>query len=294
MNTFKRIFIIGSDTMPGHVIYLYFKNNTDYELDHCYIDSDLFGSGKSLRLFSPEEINEIVIGNKDTVFINTLSVLIEESKSRFEKAIYVNSFFPNYISSLLKNKSNKFIHISTDCVFSGSRGYYLENEMPDATDNYGRSKLMGEVQTGNDLTIRTSKIGPCFKYLNEELLDWFLKQDGIIKGYKNALWNGVSTLELAKSLRTAIKLNLRGIYNLAPFERISKFELLTILKKVFNKNITIEPDYDVVVDKSLRDTRKEILSSHQDYYEMFAELEQFMQNHHSLYMQYKWNDAPNT
>ena len=282
----KKIFIIGSDTMLGHVIYLYFKSHTKYNIEDCYLRTNVFKKGKKLNLLSPNSIKKMMANQTNTVIINTLSVLIEESKNKIEKAIYVNSFLPNYISSFLINTSNKFIHISTDCVFSGIDGNYDENSISDAYDNYGKTKALGEVCQGSNLTLRTSKIGPCLKNQSEELLDWFLKQGGSIKGFKNALWNGVTTLELTKSIKKAIDLNLTGIYNVAPFEKISKYELLTILNNVFKRDLTIEPSYEIRIDRSLIDSRKEIKYKCKNYYEMFFELKDFMLNNFEYYKHY--------
>lgn len=282
----KNIIIIGSDTTLGHIVYLYFKHSTKYKVEDYYLAKNIFKTGKKLNLFSPISIKKMVNSRKNTIFINTLSVLIEESKNKIEKAVYINSFFPNYISSLLRDTNNKFIHISTDCVFSGNTCNYNENSMPDATDNYGKTKALGEVSKNEDLTLRTSKIGPCPKDQSEELLDWFLKQKGEIKGYKNAFWNGVTTLELAKSINKAIDFNLSGIYNLAPFEKISKYELLSIMNTFFGKNLKIIPDYKVNIDRSLIDSRKDIKCEHNNYLEMFYELKNFMNIYSGLYKHY--------
>ena len=151
----------------------------------------------------------------DTIFINTLSVLIEESKNKLKKRFMLIHFFPIIFPHLLRRIQiiNLFMLVLI-VFFQGMRGNYNEMATPDASDNYGKTKSLGEVYQNNTLTLRTSKIGPCLKNQNEELLDWFLKQKGTIKGYKNAIWNGVTTLELAKSIKKAIELKITGIYNL--------------------------------------------------------------------------------
>ena len=103
----KKILIIGSNTTLGHVVYLFFKNNKKYNIENRYLTINIFNSGKKLNLFSPVSIKRMLNGLNDTIVINTLSVLIEESRDKIEKAIYINSFFPNYISSLLRNTNNK-------------------------------------------------------------------------------------------------------------------------------------------------------------------------------------------
>src|SRR5690606_24943808 len=117
---------------------------------------------------------------------------------------------------------SKLIHISTDCVFSGNRGAYTEDDFCDANDTYGRSKALGELNNDRDLTIRTSIIGPELKTNGEGLLHWFLNQSTPVNGFTEAYWGGVTTLELAKAIKTALMSDLKGIVNLTNGESISK------------------------------------------------------------------------
>ncbi len=282
----KNILLLGTDTMLGHIIYLYFKNQAKYSIEDYYQNVNFSANGNKLLLSSLNIIKEMISNLDNTIIINTLSVSIKESKENFDKAVYINSFFPNFISSIVKNTNNKFIHISTDCVFSGKLGDYSEYTITDSTDSYGSTKSYGEVHNGNDLTIRTSKIGPCLINQSEELFDWFIRQEGSVKGYKNALWNGVTTLELAKMIEKAIEKDLTGVYNIAPFSKISKYDLLSIINDVFNKSLIIEPTYDVIIDRSLKDTRNEIISDNRNYYEMFVELNNFILSHQEHYCHY--------
>ncbi|MBT4350925.1 sugar nucleotide-binding protein [archaeon] len=282
----KNIILLGTDTMLGHVIYLYLSKHKNYNVTDYYLENNISKLGSRLNISSPESFKEIIENLDDVIIINTLSVLIEESQRYFDRAIYVNSYIPNYISSLINNTNNKLIHISTDCVFSGTNGSYDEDSISDATDNYGKSKALGEVFYNNKLTLRTSKIGPCLRNHSEELFDWFLSQDTAVKGYKYAFWNGVTTLELAKLIDFAIESDINGLYNVAPFDRISKFELLSIINLIFKKNIEIIPDYDVKIDRSILDTRKELKSSIKNYHEMFSELKDFMELHSEKYGHY--------
>ena len=143
------------------------------------------------------------------------------------------------------------IHFSTDCVFSGLKGNYLENDFADANDIYGRSKFLGEISSEGNITIRTSFIG---KELgtNRALLNWFLSQKEKIKGYRNAIYSGLTTLEIAKVLDKYVIPNpdLQGLYHLSA-DNIDKYSLLSLLNKVYKKNLFIEEDLNIRIDRSL-------------------------------------------
>jgi dTDP-4-dehydrorhamnose reductase len=115
------------------------------------------------------------------------------------------------MEKMLFDSKIKIIHLSSDCVFSGDKGNYSETNIPDGDSIYGITKFCGEIVNEKDLTIRASYIGPTNRDVKEELFDWVLRQNGITKGYANALWNGITTLELAKQVHQAIRNNICGL-----------------------------------------------------------------------------------
>ena len=134
--------------------------------------------------------------------------------------------------------------------FSGSRGDYVETDLPDARDLYGLSKYLGELKYEHTLTVRTSIIGP---ELNSQkgLLNWFLAQNGIVKGFKNAIFSGLTTLELSKVIKDYLITNKKyGIYHVAS-NPISKFDLLNMINNRYNLNLNIKPSYDLKINRSL-------------------------------------------
>jgi dTDP-4-dehydrorhamnose reductase len=143
------------------------------------------------------------------------------------------------------------IHISTDCVFSGSIGNYTEEDVSDATDLYGRTKFLGEVDYPHAVTLRTSIIGRELKS-RLGLIEWFLAQEGEIRGYRKAIYSGFTTDELARIIRDFVipDTDINGIYHVSS-DPISKYELLMLTKKEFNKEILIHPDDDFTIDRSL-------------------------------------------
>lgn len=167
-------------------------------------------------------------------------------------SIPINSLMPHRIAMICDGVGARLIHFSTDCVFAGTKGgAYKESDCPDATDLYGRTKLLGEVDYPNAITLRTSLIGHEING-NRSLVDWFLAQNGSTKGFRNAIFSGLPTIEIAKIIHQHIFPNrdLRGLYHVSA-EPISKFELLNLISIVYNKAIAIIPDDHLVVDRSL-------------------------------------------
>jgi dTDP-4-dehydrorhamnose reductase len=171
-------------------------------------------------------------------------------------SITVNSLFPHRLATLCTASHARLIHFSTDCVFSGRRGEYAEEDTPDPIDLYGRSKLLGEVEGPGVLTIRTSIIGRELEN-RTGLLEWFLGQaGGRVPGYAKVIWSGVTTNFLAGvvgSLAQAPQ-SVDGISHLSG-PPLSKYELLLALNKAFGTATTVEPDTTIVSDRSLNSDR---------------------------------------
>ncbi|MBA2628810.1 MAG: sugar nucleotide-binding protein, partial [Rickettsiaceae bacterium] len=147
------------------------------------------------------------------------------------------------------------IHISTDCVFSGSEGSYTEDDFPDAYDLYGRSKLLGEVDYPNAITLRTSIIGHELSG-NRSLINWFLSQDKKASGFTKAIYSGLPTIELAEIIDKYVipRPQMHGLYHVSS-EPINKYELLKLVRDVYTKDIEIEPSDKLIIDRSLNSER---------------------------------------
>jgi dTDP-4-dehydrorhamnose reductase len=145
----------------------------------------------------------------------------------------------------------RFIHISTDCVFSGKDGFYTESAFADADDVYGRSKALGEVTYGGYLTLRTSTIGHELQS-NYGLLNWFLSQKSSCKGFNKAIFSGLPTVVFAQVIRDFVlkDTQLKGLYHVAA-QPINKYDLLKLIAKVYKKEINIEPDDSLIINRSL-------------------------------------------
>lgn len=170
-------------------------------------------------------------------------------------AIPVNSLLPHRLAGLCELVGARLVHMSTDCIFSGKKGGYRENDLPDAEDVYGRSKLLGEVAYPHTITLRTSIIGHELQSAHG-LIDWFLSQQGKCKGYTRAIFSGVPTVVLGKIIRDIVipHPELHGVYHVAA-KPISKFDLLDLVAEVYGKQIEIIPDDKLAIDRSLNADR---------------------------------------
>jgi dTDP-4-dehydrorhamnose reductase len=194
---------------------------------------------------------------------------------------------PHFLESQTKDTKTKIIHISTDCVFSGDEGNYIENSFKNGKGFYAQSKALGELENAKDLTFRTSIIGPELNTNGIGLFHWFSKQQGTVNGYSNAFWTGVTTIELLNAIKIAICENLTGLYHLVNEEKISKYNLVNILNKVFNKKLEVQP-YDAYrLDKSLINTRKDFKFKVKSYEEMILEMKTWIESNQELYAHYK-------
>jgi dTDP-4-dehydrorhamnose reductase len=171
------------------------------------------------------------------------------------QAVPINSLLPHRLAALCQAGGSRLIHVSTDCVFSGSKGDYLETDFPDADDLYGRSKLLGEVDYPNAITMRTSIIGHELS-ASRSLVGWFLAQEGSVKGFRRAVFSGLPTVELARVVLDFVlpRAELRGLYHVSAAP-IDKYELLKLVATTYGKTIEIIPDEQLVIDRSLNSDR---------------------------------------
>lgn len=287
MNEKKRILILGSIGMAGHTITLYFKERgydvTAYSLYPFPYCANIIGNAFETESFQ----NMLIEGDYDAV-INCIGILNQAAEKNRSDAVYLNSYLPHLIADTVKDKKTKLIHMSTDCVFAGNTGPYYEKSLRDGPTFYDRSKALGEVEDDKNLTFRNSIIGPDMNENGIGLFNWFMKQNGTIKGFTGALWTGVTTLTLAKAMEKAIEENLCGLYNLVNNISISKYDLLVLFNKYFRNNkLTILKNDDLKSDKSLRNTRKDFSFAVPSYEQMVQEMKEWVDAHPNLYPHYQ-------
>jgi len=171
------------------------------------------------------------------------------------QAVPINTLLPHRLAVLCQATGARLVHISTDCVFSGAKGNYLETDFPDAYDLYGRSKLLGEVDYPHAITLRTSIIGHELSG-SRSLINWFLAQQGTVQGFTRAIFSGMPTIELATVVRDIVlpRKELHGLYHVSA-KPINKYDLLQLVSKTYGKNIEIIPSESLVIDRSLNSDR---------------------------------------
>ena len=287
MNKQKKILILGSIGMAGHMITLYFKERgysvTAYSVTPFPYCGNIIGNA-----FETKNFTSMLLEGQYDVIINCIGILNKAAEDNHSAALYLNSYLPHLVADTIKDKKTKLIQMSTDCVFAGNTGPYYENSLRDGTTFYDRSKALGEVEDNKNLTFRNSIIGPDMNTNGIGLFNWFMKQKGTIKGFTGALWTGVTTLTLAKAMEKAIEEDLCGLYNLVNNISISKFDLLVLFNKCFrNNSLTILKDDDLKFDKSLRNTRNNFSFVVPSYEQMVQEMKEWVDAHPNLYPHYQ-------
>ena len=281
----QKIVVLGGNGMAGHVMAELLSSKPWFTV---------YGVAREPGSFVAERLDVLdfeVLGkylenvNPDYV-VNCVGVLVKSSVENICNAININSYLPNLLSKWGNELDFRLIHISTDCVFSGREGGYSENSFRDGDDNYARTKALGEIVNDRDLTIRTSIIGPELKANGTGLLDWFLKQKTEVKGYTQAYWSGVTTLELATATCELIKQEVTGLIHLCPDRKISKYELLKHIADIWGKNLAIHPYEGYTVDKSLVCTRNDFDYTVPDYQKMLQNMKIWMDQRKGYYPHY--------
>lgn len=275
-----KVLIIGANGMLGHVVKTYFEEN-NYEVlatsrrpnSQLYFDAE----------HDISNIEKIIADEKPDAVINCIGILNADAEKNKRRAVIINSYLPHYIDSLQEKYKFKFVHISTDCVFEGKKGDYDEVSFPDATSFYGRSKALGEVVNEKSVTLRTSIVGPDNNDNGIGLFRWFINQTGQVGGYSRVIWTGVTTIELAKAIETAIVNNLTGLHHVVNNETICKKDLLELFKKHFHKDIEINDNDSVESKKTLVRTDKSFDFNIPGYDDMIREMKEWVLSHENMY-----------
>lgn len=286
-----KFLVLGATGMAGHTISIYLHEQGH---DVTAFSKSPFPYCKNINGDAMDKafvISMLKEGNYDVV-INCIGVLNKDCDRDPSKAVYLNSYLPHLLADALSETNTKFIHMSTDCVFSGKKGSYSEDSFPDGETFYDRTKALGEVASTEvddnmNLTFRNSIVGPDMKENGIGLFNWFMKQSGTINGYSKAIWTGVTTLTLAKAMERAAMENLTGIYNLVNNESISKFDLIGLFNKhMRDGKINILPSDAVNLNKSLVNNRKDFSFEVPSYEQMVIEMQEWIYNHKALYPHY--------
>lgn len=258
----ERILILGVTGMLGHTLFKEMNKNENFEV---------FGTTRNKNslegYFTAEELDTIrdgvdadnfetviraIASVQPTIIINCIGIIKQLPISKDPlTAITVNAQLPHRLSLVTRTANARLIHISTDCVFDGKKGNYTEQDLSNAEDLYGKTKYLGEVHYPHCITLRTSIIGHELK-TNFSLVDWFMSQEGEVNGFTKAIYSGFPTIEMVNIISNYVIPNktLSGLYHVSS-DAISKYNLLDIIKNVYQKDIKINATDDFVLDRSM-------------------------------------------
>lgn len=256
-----KVLVIGANGMIGSTVLRVLSEKKKWQV------SGTVRNGDAKRFF-PSHIGDRIVDGVDVEHPDALIKVLDETRpdvvincaglTKHKPAaedplvsIPINTLMPHRLAGLCKLSGARLIHVSTDCVFSGGKGNYSEEDFADARDVYGKSKALGEVTYPHTVTLRTSTIGHEFE-TKYGLLEWFLSQEGSCKGYKRAVFSGLPTVVFAQVIRDVVipRSDLFGLYHVGA-QAINKYDLLQLIAKVYGKQIEIIEDTNLGIDRSL-------------------------------------------
>ena len=280
----KKILVLGANGMAGHVLSIGLNDSKDlYEVKTVARKNSIIQPSYILDISDFKKLEMLIIKIMPDIIINCIGLLNKTAEENPEKAILINSYLPHFLESITKSSKIKVIHISTDCVFSGKEGNYIESSFKNGNGYYAQSKALGEIVNDKDLTFRTSIIGPEINRNGIGLFNWFYQQKEQINGYTNAFWTGITTIELLNAIKSAINEDLVGLYHLVNGMKISKYQLLNLMNIEFNKGIKIVKDDDYKIDKSLINTRNDFSFQVKEYSKMLEEMNNWIIKYNYIY-----------
>lgn len=261
-----RVLILGVTGMFGSALHKIFATDPQYEVwgtlrspgaRKYFAEADRARLIDSVDVTDHDALVEVLHRVRPDVVINAVGVIKQLATANDPLVVLpINALLPHRLAALCALMDARMIQISTDCVFSGSAGNYLESDLSDAEDLYGKSKYIGEVHDqANVITLRTSGIGHELNSRNG-LLEWFLSQNGRVKGFSQAIYSGLPWVELARVIKDFVlpRPELNGLYHVSS-KPISKLDLLRLVASAYGKEITIEPDDALRIDRSLNSAR---------------------------------------
>ena len=267
-----RILVLGGDGMLGHALLAAWRWRHDV---HVTLRRD-DGAYRSHPPFQPpaghfgvdvrrlDDVLQVLAEVRPQAVVNAVGLVKQRPEARDPiAALEVNALFPHRLAGACRAVGARLVHLSTDCVFSGRKGRYAEHDDPDPTDLYGRTKLLGEVQGAGCLTLRTSMIGLELAR-REGLVEWYLAQRGAIRGYRRAVFSGLTTRELARAIEHLLLHDgqLSGVWHLASAP-ITKHDLLAGLgERLGRRDVELRPDDELACDRSLDGSALEARSAY--------------------------------
>lgn len=260
-----KVLVLGANGMLGHKVFQALGKTLEVDgaIRGTYsivAGSDIFPPARiipEVDAMKIETVEKAIDKSRPEAIVNCIGIVkAMADQSGAEVITRLNALFPHQLYRLCQPRGIRLIHISTDCVFSGRKGDYKEEDPSDAEDVYGKTKFLGEVTGPGALTVRTSFIGRELTGSNG-LLEWFIAQEGkTVDGWTNAVFSGFTTLHLAGIIRDIIEKHrdLTGLYHVSS-QPVSKYELLVLINKAMKLNIKINKSPEPRLDRSLDSSR---------------------------------------
>ena len=260
-----KVLILGGTGMLGNALLRLFASSKNFRVVASVRNADSLSRlppslhnhvETGVDVDNVDTVARFIAGHRPDVVVNCIGLVKQLSDANDPLlALPINAMFPHRLARMCASVNARLVHISTDCVFDGAKGNYVETDFSDADDLYGRSKLLGEVDYPNAITLRTSIIGHELG-TNHGLVEWFLSQSGSVRGYARAIFSGLPTVEMGRVIRNFVipRPQLSGLFHVSAGP-ISKLELLKLIARHYGKDIEIIPDDRVVIDRSLDSAR---------------------------------------
>lgn len=279
-----RILVLGADGMLGHLARIYLGERGHEVVSIARTTSPEW---QTLDVEDEAGLKVFIKRINPSIVLNCIGVLIKGAEDDPLRAIRLNALMPHVLEHEGSITGFRVIHVSSDCVFSGNAGPYNENDRCDSDEIYGRTKFLGELRNDRDLTIRTSIVGPELHPNGTGLFNWFMSQNGTVRGFTRTFWGGVTTLELVKAVDYIVDHPITGLLHLTNGEPISKSELIELFAEIWGKkDIKVEYDATRICDRSLITKRTDFNYRVPTYRVMLNDLYDFMKSHRDLYPRY--------
>jgi dTDP-4-dehydrorhamnose reductase len=283
----EKVLVLGNKGMLGHVLYETFQAKNNFKkydvigINRSVNNTD--SNSYTLDVLKLDELEQFIKNKQPNYIVNCIGSLVEASINRPSLAIQTNSLLPHFLNEISEKYNFKLIHISTDCVFDGSKGRYKESDKKTETNYYGLTKNLGEINNDRNLTIRTSIIGPEIKLKTTGLFDWVISQKcNTIHGYSRAIWSGLTTIELTKFIIWSLDKEITGVVHATNSIGISKYNLVKLINKTFDLNIDVLENKDYEIDKTLLNTK---INNYNfpSYIKMIEEMKDWIDNNNNMY-----------
>ncbi|MGB3680985.1 MAG: SDR family oxidoreductase [Rubrobacteraceae bacterium] len=256
-----RVLILGGDGMLGHRLFLHLRDRHEVQVTlrrplEDYEEYGIFDRKDSypeVDARDEDRLLEVMADSRPEAVVNAVGIVKQRDSAKAAiPSLEINALLPHRLAVMCRAAGARLLHMSTDCVFSGRRGGYTEEDVSDAEDLYGRTKFLGEVAGPGCITLRTSIIGLELSRKGG-LIEWFLAQEGELRGFTRAIYTGLTTAEMSRVIERVLveHRNLTGVWQVAS-QPINKYDLLVCLAEILGReDIRIVPDDSVKIDRSL-------------------------------------------